>query len=164
MWIGHSANRLAKVFTEARAKQPSIIFIDELDIVCPPRGAYHDCISQEFTGELLQQLDGINSDGDAIFLVGATNQADQVDAAILSRFAERIEFQLPDETARQMLLGIFLGAMRFSGDRQAVIRSLVWATDGMSGRDLRAFVNQAVLSAVKRCSSPKDFSLSEADF
>jgi hypothetical protein len=24
----------------------------ELDVVCPPRGAYHDCITQEFTGEV----------------------------------------------------------------------------------------------------------------
>jgi hypothetical protein len=32
------------------------------------------------------------------------------------------------------------------------------------GRDLRAIVNQAVLTAVKRTSSPKDLALSEADF
>jgi SpoVK/Ycf46/Vps4 family AAA+-type ATPase len=35
MWIGWSADRLAKVFKEAREKQPSLMFIDELDAVCP---------------------------------------------------------------------------------------------------------------------------------
>src|SRR5262249_21779610 len=55
MYIGWSADRLAKVFTQAREKQPSLIFIDELDAVCPPRGAYHDCVSQEFTAQLLQE-------------------------------------------------------------------------------------------------------------
>jgi hypothetical protein len=164
MFIGWSADRLAKVFKEAREKQPSLIFIDELDIVCPPRGAYHDCISQEFTGELLQKLDGISSDNDAIFLIGSTNRPDMVDAAVLSRFAEQIEFPLPDETARAALLEVFLGRMPFCGDRHGVISSLVWATDGMSGRDLRAVVTQAVLAAVKRCPSPREFSISAADF
>jgi transitional endoplasmic reticulum ATPase len=124
MWIGHSADRLATVFREARSKQPSLIFIDELDIVCPLRGLYHDCVSQEFTGELLQQLDGIASDSDAIFLCGASNRPDQIDAAILSRFAEQIEIPLPDTTTRAALLTLFLGALRFSGDRPRVIRSL----------------------------------------
>jgi SpoVK/Ycf46/Vps4 family AAA+-type ATPase len=64
MWIGWSADRLANVFKEAREKQPSLIFIDELDAVCPPRGAYHDCISQEFTAQLLQEVDGIQSDSE----------------------------------------------------------------------------------------------------
>ena len=99
MWIGWSADRLNKVFTEARAKQPSLLFIDELDIVCPMRGTTHDSIAAEFTGEPLQQLDGILSDGQAIFLVGATNRPDQVDAAILSRFSEQIE--IPSSTKNQ---------------------------------------------------------------
>jgi SpoVK/Ycf46/Vps4 family AAA+-type ATPase len=164
MWIGWSADRLAKVFIEARAKQPSLLFIDELDAVCPPCGMYHDSMSQEFTAQLLQEIDGIGSDGQAIFLVGATNRPDHVDSAMLSRFAERIEIPLPDEAARRALLEVFLGTMRFAGDRHHIIDSLAKATEGKSGRDLRALVNQAVLSAVKRTSSPKDFALCEADF
>jgi AAA+ superfamily predicted ATPase len=164
MWIGHSADRLANVFREAREKQPTLLFIDELDIVCPPRGAYHDCISQEFTGELLQQLDGIFSDSQAIFLVGATNRPDQVDGAILSRFSEQIEIPLPDKTVRAALLEVFLSPLRFSGDRARAVLNLTLATEGRSGRDLRALVTQAVLAGVKRTSSPKDFTLTEKDF
>jgi transitional endoplasmic reticulum ATPase len=164
MWIGWSADKLANVFKEAREKQPTLIFLDELDIVCPPRGAYHDCISQEFTGELLQKLDGINSDNDAIFLVDATNRPDQVDAAILSRFSEQIEIALPDEAARRALLEVFLGPVPFSGDRSRTVASIAQGTDAKSGRDLRAVVNKAVLSAVKRSSSPKDFALTEKNF
>jgi SpoVK/Ycf46/Vps4 family AAA+-type ATPase len=58
MWLGHSADRLATVFSDARARQPTLLFIDELDAVCPPRGAYADAISQEFTAQLLQEVDG----------------------------------------------------------------------------------------------------------
>ena len=34
-WLGGSAEKLKTVFAEARTKQPSLIFIDELDAVCP---------------------------------------------------------------------------------------------------------------------------------
>ena len=163
-WIGHAAAKIASVFAEARAKQPTLLFIDELDAVCPPRGAYHDCISQEVTAQLLQELDGLLSDSQAIFLVGATNRPDQIDSAVLSRFSEQIEIPLPDQTARAALLEVFLSSLRFSGDRARTILNLALATDGRSGRDLRALVNQAVLGAVKRISSPKDFTLIEKDF
>jgi len=163
-WIGHAAAKIKEVFTEARDKQPTLIFIDELDAVCPQRGAYHDCISQEVTAQLLQEIDGLLSDSQAIFLVGATNRRDQVDSAILSRFAERIEIPLPDEPTRAALLELFLSPLPFCGDRVCVIRQLAIASDGKSGRDLRAAINQAVLSAVKRCSSPLTFSLAESDF
>jgi DNA replication protein DnaC len=164
MWLGHSADRLATVFGEARAMQPTLLFIDELDAVCPPRGAYADAISQEFTAQLLQEVDGLLSDSQAVFLVAATNRLDWVDAAILSRFAEKIEIPLPDELARQALLKVFLGPMRFAGDREQIIRALAQASEGQSGRDLRALVNRAVLAAVKRTSSPKELTLIEKDF
>jgi ATP-dependent Zn protease len=164
MFIGWSADRLAKVFAEARAKQPSLIFIDELDAVCPIRGTFCDSMSQEFTAQLLQEIDGLFSDSQAIFLVGATNRSDQVDAAILSRFSEQIEIPLPDATARRALLELFLRPLPFDGDKTRVVRRLASESAGKSGRDLRGLVNQAVLSAVKRCSSPRTFSLGESDF
>jgi SpoVK/Ycf46/Vps4 family AAA+-type ATPase len=163
-WIGHAAAKIASVFAEARAKQPTLLFIDELDAVCPPRGAYHDCISQEVTAQLLQEIDGFLSDAQAIFLVGATNRVDQIDSAVLSRFSEQIEIPLPDQTARAALLEVFLGPLRFSGDRAGAVLKLALATEGQSGRDLRALVNQAVLGAVKRTCSPEDFMLTEKDF
>ena len=163
-WIGWSAAKLSQVFAQAREKQPSLIFIDELDAVTPPRGMYHDCIAQEATAQLLTETDGLLSDAQAIFLIGATNRPDQVDAAILSRFAEQIEIPLPDTATRVALLELFLGPLKFSGDKTRTIRRLASDSAGKSGRDLRALVNQAVLSAVKRTASPKDFALSEADF
>jgi transitional endoplasmic reticulum ATPase len=164
MWIGWSADRLATVFKEARAKQPSLIFIDELDAVCPPRGMYHDSMSQEFTAQLLQEIDGLLSDSQAIFLVGATNRPDHVDAAILSRFSDRIEIPLPDAATRVALLTLFLGPLKFDGDKTRIVRRLALDSIGKSGRDLRGLVNQAVLSAVKRTASPEQFALCEADF
>ena len=60
-WIGHGAAKIKQVFTEARAKQPTLIFIDELDAVCPPRGFYYDSIAREVTARFLQEIDGLLS-------------------------------------------------------------------------------------------------------
>ena len=125
---------------------------------------YNDSISQEATAQLLQEIDGIGSDGQAVFICAATNRVDHVDSAMLSRFAERIEIPMPDEPTRRALLEVFLGPLRFSGDRYHAIDSLAKSSVGRSGRDLRNMVNAAVLSAVKRTSSPKDFALQEGDF
>jgi AAA+ superfamily predicted ATPase len=163
-WIGHAAAKIKEVFAQARAKEPTLLFIDELDAVCPTRGAYHDCISQEVTAQLLQEIDGLASDTQAIFLVGATNRPDQVDSAVLSRFTEQIEIPLPDASTRAALLTLFLSSLRFSGDKTRLIRSLALASAGKSGRDLRHLVSVAVLSGVKRCSSPRDFALEGSDF
>jgi SpoVK/Ycf46/Vps4 family AAA+-type ATPase len=47
-----------------------------------PRGQYLDCISQEVTAQLLEEIDGIESNGQAVFVVAATNRPD------LSRFSD----------------------------------------------------------------------------
>jgi ATP-dependent 26S proteasome regulatory subunit len=83
---------------------------------------------------------------------------------VLSRFTERIFFPLPDEPTRVALLELFLGQMQFNGERKGVIQNLARSTEGSSGRDLRAVVNQAVLNAVKRTAAPQDFALTESDF
>ena len=118
---------------------------------------------RRFTAQLLQEIDGLQSDTQAIFLVGATNRPDQIDSAILSRFAERIEIPLPDATTRAALLELFLRPLRFSGDRTYITRAVALATKGQSGRDLRNLVNAAVLSAVKRSTSAQNFALCESD-
>ena len=46
-----------------------------------PRGQYADCISQEVTAQLLEEIDGIESNGQAVFVVAAMNRRDLIDSA-----------------------------------------------------------------------------------
>jgi SpoVK/Ycf46/Vps4 family AAA+-type ATPase len=164
-WIGHSAQKVREIFTRARSQAPTILFIDELDVVAPARGTYHDTITTEIVGELTQQLDGIRSDGRAVFVVGATNRVDAVDTAILSRFVEQIEIELPDESARQQLLEVFLRGVSCNGSLQDLAARLAVLTPNLSGRDIQQMVNKAVLSAVKRSGKGGNaFRLEESDF
>lgn len=40
-WFGESGNNIRKLFREAKAFKPAIIFLDELDGVCPSREGRH---------------------------------------------------------------------------------------------------------------------------
>lgn len=164
-WIGHSTQKVREIFTRARSQAPTILFIDELDTIAPARGTYNDTITAEIVGELAQQLDGIRPEGLAVFVVGATNRVDAVDTAILSRFVEQIEIGLPDESARQQLLEVFLRGVSYNGSLQDLAARLAALTPNLSGRDIQQVVNKAVLSAVRRCGKGGNaFRLEESDF
>jgi hypothetical protein len=85
-WIGHAAAKVKEVFSEARSHSSALIFLDELDSIAPPHGQYNNCLTQEVTAQLLTEMDGMTSNGQAIFVCGATNRLDMIDGALLSRF------------------------------------------------------------------------------
>jgi AAA+ superfamily predicted ATPase len=170
-YIGHAAAKIKEIFAEARKKAPCLIFIDELDAVCPPRGCYLDCISQEVTAQLLQEMDGLHSDGQAIFVFAATNRLDMVDTAVLDRFTEHVEIALPGPEERMKLIALFVGKIPFAESDSAsgieILARLALVTEGKSGRDLKNLVAKATMRAIKRSAregDEKPVILEESDF
>jgi AAA+ superfamily predicted ATPase len=169
-WIGWSAKKIKEIFDEAREKAPALIWLDELDALCPPRGKYLDCLSQEATAELLTQFDGLHSNGQAIFVVAATNRLDMVDGAVLSRFTQHIEIELPGAEERMALLRLFLAKTPLAENGSAaieVLARLALATEGKSGRDLKNLVDKARMRAIKRnirARQDRPLRLEESDF
>ena len=152
-WIGHAATAVKEVFAQAREHPSALVFLDELDAICPPRGQYNDCISQEVTAQLLQEIDGISSNGHAIFVVAATNRIDHVDAALLSCFTEHISIGLPGPEDRMAMLRLFIGRTPLYVNGSSEIETLArlsLATETKSGRDLRNLVDKARMRAIKR--------------
>lgn len=120
MFIGDGAKLVRDAFALAKEKGPTIIFIDELDAIGTKR------FDSELSGdrevqrtmlELLNQLDGFSSD-DNIKVIAATNRVDILDPALLrsGRIDRKIEFVLPDETARARILQIHSRKMNVNKD------------------------------------------------
>ena len=148
-YIGQSGQKVKELFARARACTPCILFLDELDIAAPERSRTNDSFSHEIVGQLLQELDGVQSIVGKIFLLGATNHPGSIDSAILSRFPSHIEIPLPDEDAREKILRAFLGKKPVAfdlGELRGVARRLA----GKSGRDIRSIVERAEQTAVAR--------------
>ena len=149
-YLGESGQRVKDVFERARSQAPCILFIDELDIVAPARGRESDKYTNEIVGQLLQELDGIKAQEGDVFVLAASNLPESIDAAVLSRFNRRVEIALPDAAARAAILQVLLANKPLGFDLQAGCDSLAAQCDGMSGRDLRNWVDAAEQNAIIR--------------
>jgi SpoVK/Ycf46/Vps4 family AAA+-type ATPase len=114
--------------------------------------------------QLLQEMDGVKASARHVFVLAATNLIDVIDPAICSRFEEKIEIGYPSQPERQRLFRLMLSKQRVDFDRDAVAEELSQLTDNLAGRDIRACVQRASQSAVRRAAgNPKALMLTRAD-
>lgn len=149
MWIGEGEKAVAKLFGEARANAPSILFLDEIDALIPSRmGGVHQP-SDKIVNQFLHEMDGLVQNT-GVFFIGATNRADMVDPALLrgGRLSRKIEIPLPDEAARRRILEVHIEGARLADDVD--LDYLASKTDGFAGADLRALINEAGMQALIR--------------
>lgn len=151
-FIGQSGQKVRELFERARESAPCLLFLDELDIVAPARGAGSDSdqFTQEIVGQLLQEMDGVKIHSQSVFVLAATNRIDQIDSAILSRFPKRVEIPIPDAKGRQQLLQVMLHSKPVGFDIEDASGYLAEQGVGMSGRDLLNWVEHAEQNAVGR--------------
>ena len=149
MWIGEGEKAVARLFENARTTAPSIVFLDEIDALIPNRQGGISQPSDKIVNQFLHEIDGLEGSR-GVFVVGATNRPELLDAALLrgGRLSLKIEIPLPDEAARQAILQLHTkGVQLIPGvDLDEVARD----AEGFSGADLRALVNEAGLQALIR--------------
>lgn len=135
-YIGHSSKNVQKIFEEARANSPTLIFLDELDTLFPQRGSgSQDSFQNDITNQFLAEVDGVDTGKQDIFLIGATNRIDIIDSAMISRL-EEINIALPNHRNR---IDIFKHNLKKIADslNENDYESLADKSDGLSGRDIK---------------------------
>lgn len=108
-WVNASQENIKKLFDEAKAKAPSVVFIDELDALVPNRdtsGINH--MNTSAVNEFLAQMNNIGEEG--VFIIGATNRPKAIDPAILraGRLDKHIYIPPPDFEAREQMFELYL--------------------------------------------------------
>ena len=68
-------------FRNASQYGPCVLFIDELDALCPKRGSSVDEQENRIVAQLLTLLDGLESRGQLV-IIGATNRPNAIDPAL----------------------------------------------------------------------------------
>lgn len=149
-FIGQSGQKVKELFARAREASPSLLFLDEIDVVASARSGASQDFSSEIIGQLLQELDGAKVQAQHVFVIAATNRRNDLDSAVLSRFPKQIEIGLPDDAARARLLEVMLKQKPLGFALSDALASLSARTEGFSGRDLRSFLEQAEQRAVAR--------------
>uniref|UniRef100_A0A672LPF6 Spastin-like n=1 Tax=Sinocyclocheilus grahami TaxID=75366 RepID=A0A672LPF6_SINGR len=147
--VGEGEKLVRALFAVARELQPSIIFIDEIDsLLCERREGEHDA-SRRLKTEFLIEFDGVQSGGDErVLVMGATNRPQELDEAVLRRFAKRIYVALPTEETRLKLLKNLLSKHRNTLS-QKELSQLARMTEGYSGSDLTSLAKDAALGPIR---------------
>jgi cell division protease FtsH len=152
MFVGVGASRVRDMFKKARASQPSIIFIDEIDAVGRTRGAGlgggHDEREQTLN-QLLSEMDGFEPHEEVI-IIAATNRPDVLDPALLrpGRFDRRIVIDRPGWKERKLILEVHVRDKVLSDNVDLEV--IAKGTPGMTGADLENMANEAALIAVRK--------------
>jgi AAA+ superfamily predicted ATPase len=147
MWIGQSERNLHALFEDARRRRPCVLFFDEVDALGARRSDMHAGAGRQVINQFLAELDGVDRQNDGLLVLAATNAPWHLDAAFLrtGRFDRVIFVPPPDEAGRARILEIHCHGKPVQDlDVAAVARK----TDGFSGADLRAVVDQAVESCL----------------
>ncbi|XP_042357891.1 spastin-like [Plectropomus leopardus] len=148
-YVGEGEKLVRALFAVARELQPSVIFIDEVDsLLCERREGEHDA-SRRLKTEFLIEFDGVQSGGDdRVLVMGATNRPQELDEAVLRRFAKRVHVTLPDVETRKTLLKNLL-AKHGNPLSQSELTHLAKASAGYSGSDLTSLAKDAALGPIR---------------
>lgn len=140
----------------ARENKPSIIFIDEIDALCGPRGEGESEASRRIKTEMLVQMDGVGKDTKGVLILGATNIPWQLDAAIRRRFQRRVHISLPDFVARTTMFKLAVGDTH-TALKPDDFRELAQASEGYSGSDISIAVQDALMQPVRKIQQATHF-------
>jgi AAA+ superfamily predicted ATPase len=146
--MGESEKNVHRAFERARELAPCVLFIDELDSLGGKRSGYSNVgWMRSVVNQLLQEMDGVGSDNDGVFILAATNHPWDVDNALLrpGRFDRVVLVTPPDPAARAAILRHALEDRPISG---IDLDQVVAATDGFTGADLTHLVASAAERAM----------------
>ena len=148
-YYGESEKQLREIFDEAAANSPAIIFIDELDSICPKREEVSGEVERRVVAQMLTLLDGMKG-RDNVVVIAATNRRDAIDPALRrpGRFDREIEIGVSDRNGRKEIIDVHTRGMPISDDFD-----VDWILDnsyGFVGADISALSREAAMKALRR--------------
>lgn len=142
----------SKAYSSASSGKPSIIFIDEIDAICPPRNNRKGHESR-IVSQLLPLMDGSKTTSKAlphIVVVATTNRVDAIDPALRrpGRFDLEIEVTVPTQEERFQILK--LHSKNLCMDDNVDLQNIASSTNGYVGADLQSLCCEASRFAYQR--------------
>ncbi|KAK4770608.1 hypothetical protein SAY87_031140 [Trapa incisa] len=149
---GASEEFIRELFMKAHRSAPSIVFIDEIDVIASKRQDLQREVDQRIVIELMTWMDQshspIKSSTGYVLVIGATNRPDVIDTALRrpGRFDYEIALGVPNENARREIVSVLTRNKPLDGSVD--LGKIASNTYGFVGADLEALVNKAAYLAI----------------
>lgn len=157
--VGEGEKFLREAFSEAYSQasrgKPAVIFIDELDAICPRRDNRREQESR-IVAQLLTLMDGNKKSSNMlphIVIVASTNRVDAIDPALRrpGRFDSEVEVTVPTVEERLQILKLY--AKNLPLDENVNLQIVAASCNGYVGADLEALCREAAKLAYHRMSN-----------
>ena len=156
---GGTLARISEAARIARALAPSIVVLEDCDLIAEDRNFSHG--PQPLLFEVLDAMDGLDSDADVAFVL-TTNRVETLERALAQRPGRvdlAVEIPLPSEHERGRLLELYSPGLDFS---TAALESAAALTAGTTASFAKELVRRAVVAAALAGQAPSDTHLEGA--
>ncbi|CAN5286526.1 AAA family ATPase [soil metagenome] len=153
---GSSIQFITEAAELARAMQPAIVVLEDVDLVAEERGMHGP---QPLLFAVLDALDGLDGDADVTFIL-TTNRVQVLERALAERPGRvdlAVEIPLPDAASRRRLFRHYAGGLPFTTEAIDAAADRAAETTGSFAKEL---VRRAVLTAAEQHRAVTDEDLS----
>lgn len=159
-YLGESEKLVRALFDLAKEKQPSVIFIDEIDSILSKRTDNENDAVKRLKTQFLIEFDGVGSDPSTkSLIIGATNRPQDLDSAVLRRLPKRIYISPFDESERVKFIKAIMKSNEYIISNEE-FDNIAKLTTNYSNSDLKELCREAVYEAVRETDLTK---ISEVD-
>jgi hypothetical protein len=134
---------LSEYMTLARLLQPSIVVLEDVDLIARDRAEMNSPCEEVLLNKLLNEMDGLKEDADIIFIL-TTNRPETLESALASRpgrVDQAIEFPLPNEEGRGKLVRLYAQGISLSDE---AVAEIVRRTEGVSAAFIKELMRRTV--------------------
>lgn len=153
-YIGESEAEVRRAFEKAANSTPCILLFDEFDSLAPRRGGEHTGVADRVVNTLLTCMDGAERLSEGVYIIATTSRPELIDPALLrpGRLDRWIPVDIPSSVEERLdiLRSLSTGFFPSAPHVDTALRQVAEDTDGYTGADLGAVLNDAHLQQGKR--------------
>jgi hypothetical protein len=157
---GRALRMLPAASAMVRRLQPAVLVIEDVDLIAQERAMYEG--SNPLLFELLNRIDGVDSDADVTFVL-TTNRVEVLEQALVDRPGRvdlAVEIPKPDTAERTRLLHLYARDVELKLSDEA---GLIAAMDGVTASFVRELVRRAVLAQIDDIADGQTVTLTDDD-
>ncbi len=140
---------LAEYMTLARLLQPSIVVMEDVDLIARDRSTMSSACEETLLNRLLNEMDGLKENADILFIL-TTNRPEALERALSARpgrIDQAIEFPLPDDDGRRTLVRLYSQGVEVS---EEVVEAIVGRTEKVSAAFIKELMRRSVQFHLER--------------